>query len=198
MTHICQTDIKFFGNEDALNDLFERLSNDWLSRMTERFGISFDRQFCHNVLAFGDGYITAINKNEYTIHLQDLNCPYIAFWDAVIDTNYRPGMKRLIDFVYTSTCPENNIFINSDIDCHYFDFRYGVAYDVLGKKDVITFRDKNDLFAWCREKCGIDSQSISEINDFVRIKIDEYIGADDCAVNKKHSYFRAVYYATSL
>jgi len=198
MTYVCQTDIKFFGNEDALDDLFERLSKDWLSQMTERFGITPDIQTEYNVFASGDGYITAINKNEHTIHLQDINRPHIAFWNALIDVNYKHGVKRLIDFVYTSTCPENDIFVNSDMDYHYFDFRYGVAYDVLDKKDMITFRSKDALLAWCREKCGIDSQSISEINGFARMKIDETINTDNYTVNKKHNYFRVVYYAPSL
>lgn len=193
--HICQTDIKFFGNEDALNDLFSRISKDWLKHMTERFLLDKTLLSAFDEFDTNDGYVTDINECEHIIHQQDIAIPHSYFWDAVIDTNYKPNRDRLIDFVYTSTCPENDIFINTDTEGRYFDFNFAVAYDVLDKKGIVNFKELDDLYAWCSEKFLTCANSISTINGYARREIGKLIERKKCTVKMdKEPYCKAVRY----
>lgn len=192
---VCQTDIKFFGKKEALNDLFSRISKDWLTHMTERFLLDKKTISVLNEFDTNDGYITNVDKCEYTIHQQDIAIPHAYFWDAVIDTNYKPNRDRLIDFVYTSTCPENGIFINTDTEGKYFDFNFAVAYDVLDKKGIVNFKEIDDLYAWCSERFLICANSISIINGYARREIGKLIERKKCTVKMdKEPYCRAVRY----
>lgn len=186
--HICWTKIKFFGDKDALDDLFGRIHTDWLDTMLGKFYLEEGFLKKYNDDFITRGFVTDIDANHFTISQKDVYVPKIRFWDAVIDLNYTPCGNRIIDYVYTAECPFGNIYVNTDVKNTYFDFRFSVFYKIDGEEDIVRFKSGAKLQKWCKDKFNIEADSLTEINELMLAKLSD----------TKTEYFRAIRFDTKL
>lgn len=176
MANVCCTEVQFIGDETAIQDLFEHLSEDWLEEIAKKYEISEA-----DVLAISDdsqpfrGSITSIDKNMHRICQSDGWVPHTDIWRVISKKAY----DNKISIVFKAEEPGNSIYVNTDVSGIHFPERFVCDYEYNGESDVEYFESGKNLLNWLNEKFGIFTETVEDAEEIL----------DEMCENEDDAYF---------
>lgn len=185
MANICSTQIRFFGNDDALTDFFNRIEHT-TSLETHSDMSSYERYSFRNIAnEFGidPDKVSLGGDIEYerdcaTIYTETAWTPRLGIWSAIIAKCYTKDDEQLISF---SWCAEEfgcDIYCTNDME-EFGDMAYCIDYDIGSDADYIygateeeVLKEVNRVF----EKAGLEPvKSIAEAEVAVEANEDWFM-----------------------
>ena len=153
MANICSTQIRFFGNDDALTDFFNRIEHA-TSLEAHPDMSSYERYSFRNIAnEFGidPDKVSLRGDIEYerdcaTIYTETAWTPRLGIWSAIISKCYTKDDEQLISF---SWCAEEfgcDIYCTNDME-EFGDMAYCIDYDIGSDADYLS--GTTAAGAWC-------------------------------------------------
>lgn len=194
MANCCSTQIRFYGNETAISDFFNRIlhavsedthpdksicDRSWLGNITKEFGIDFERE---GISVRGN--ITDISYDSSTIYTDTVWTPKLQMWNAIIAKHYsNDSGEPLIYFDWFAEEFGCGIYCTNNIS-RFSGMNYCVDYEIGSNTDMKYRSDEDDILEIINfhlAEVGINPiASIRELDD-IHTELD------------KHDWFISVY-----
>ena len=187
MANCCYTQIRFYGNETAVTDLFKRIfhatsedthpdksicDRSWLGNITEEFGIDFERE---GISVRGN--ITDISYDSSTIYTDTAWTPKLQMWNAIIAKHYSDDSgEPLIYFDWLAEEFGCDIYCTNNIS-EFSGMNYCVDYEIGNDADMEYGFDESDILEIINVHLAeVGMKSISSINEIEDIydELDEH------------------------
>ena len=188
MANTCSTQIRFHGNEEALNNFFKRVKyaiseeankkienyyqRYWLGNVTREFGIDFEAE---KISVRGD--VVCVDEDTNTIYTETAWTPKLQMWNAIIAKHYsNDSGEPLIYFDWLADEFGCDIYCTNNIS-EFSGMNYCVDYEIGDNADLGYGFDEDDILEIINtalEEVGMNTiGSISEVED-IYDELDEH------------------------
>lgn len=188
MANNCSTQIRFHGNEEALNNFFKRVKyaiseeankkiedyyqRYWLGHVTREFGIDFEAEEISV-----RGSIDCVDVDTNTIYTDTAWVPKLQMWNAIIAKHYSDDSgEPLIYFDWLAEEFGCDIYCTNNIS-EFSGMNYCVDYEIGNNADMEYGFDEDDILEIINnalEEVGMKPiSSISEVED-IYDELDEH------------------------
>ena len=188
MANNCSTQIRFHGNEEALNNFFKRVKyaiseeankkienyyqRYWLGNVTREFGIDFEAE---KISVRGD--VVCVDEDTNTIYTETAWTPKLQMWNAIIAKHYsNDSGEPLIYFDWLADEFGCDIYCTNNIS-EFSGMNYCVDYEIGDNADLGYGFDEDDILEIINtalEEVGMNTiGSISEVED-IYDELDEH------------------------
>lgn len=180
MANNCSTQIRFYGNEEAIGDLLKRVKyaisegvgeeikgcreQYWLGNVTREFGIDFEAEEISV-----RGSIDCVDEDTNTIYTDTAWVPKLQMWNAIIAKHYSDDSgEPLIYFDWLAEEFGCDIYCTNNIS-EFSGMNYCVDYEIGNNADMEYGFDEDDILEIINnalEEAGMKPiGSISEVED---------------------------------
>lgn len=197
MPNWCHTSYAFYGDINQLTAFHQKIEeslhaphkvpneeygDNWLGYAVQAFGFTKDTFDCRGT--FESIEPSQISEGVLYIDITGAWGSLSHIWRAIIPKFY-PDVK----FVYAAEEPDDELYVNSDIDKLYFDDEYALqcylpdskAFGSFGDQENFSGRygSEEELLDECNDVFGMEFSSIDELSAYMDKAIEESDDDDD-------------------